>query len=217
MPAERNRHPIMEKPTETFQEDLWRGSFGDEYAQRNRGAALQAGKTALFARILARAERVRSAIEFGANIGLNLRIIRDLLPQVALSAVEINASAVGELQKIAGVRIYHQSVLDFKPDHPCDLVLCMGVLIHLPTEHLGTVYDLLYATSSRYVCLVEYYNPVPTEVAYRGLKNALFKRDFAGELMDRHKDLSLVDYGFVYHRDPIFPLDDVTWFLLEKS
>jgi spore coat polysaccharide biosynthesis protein SpsF len=26
----------------------------------------------------------------------------------------------------------------------------------------------------------------------------------------------LVDYGFAYHRDPNFPQDDITWFLLEK-
>jgi hypothetical protein len=43
-----------------------------------------------------------------------------------------------------------------------------------------------------------------------------FKRDFAGEIMDRFPDLRLVDYGFVYHRDPQFPQDDFTWFLMEK-
>jgi spore coat polysaccharide biosynthesis protein SpsF len=25
-----------------------------------------------------------------------------------------------------------------------------------------------------------------------------------------------VDYGFAYRRDPNFPQDDITWFLLEK-
>jgi len=25
-----------------------------------------------------------------------------------------------------------------------------------------------------------------------------------------------VDYGFTYHRDPRHPLDDSTWFLMEK-
>jgi hypothetical protein len=34
-------------------------------------------------------------------------------------------------------------------------------------------------------------------------------------MLDRFPDLSLVEYGFVYHRDP-FPQDDLTWFLLEK-
>jgi len=43
-----------------------------------------------------------------------------------------------------------------------------------------------------------------------------FKRDFAGEMLDRYRDLKLVDYGFAYHRDPAFSHDDITWFLLEK-
>jgi spore coat polysaccharide biosynthesis protein SpsF len=53
-------------------------------------------------------------------------------------------------------------------------------------------------------------------VEYRGYKARLFKRDFAGEMLDKYRDLSLLDYGFVYHRDPNFPQDDVNWFLLEK-
>jgi len=44
----------------------------------------------------------------------------------------------------------------------------------------------------------------------------LFKRDFAGEMLDRYPALKLLDYGFVYRRDPLFPQDDMTWFLLEK-
>jgi len=30
-------------------------------------------------------------------------------------------------------------------------------------------------------------------------------------------DLELVDYGFVYHRDPVFPQDDINWFLMKKQ
>ena len=45
----------------------------------------------------------------------------------------------------------------------------------------------------------------------------LFKRDFAGEFLDRFADVRLVDYGFAYHRDPNFQQDDISWFLLEKS
>jgi spore coat polysaccharide biosynthesis protein SpsF len=52
---------------------------------------------------------------------------------------------------------------------------------------------------------------------YRGHDERLFKRDFAGEILDRFPDLRLVDYGFRYRRDPNFPQDDVTWFLMEKA
>lgn len=49
------------------------------------------------------------------------------------------------------------------------------------------------------------------------IKKVLFKRDFAGEMLEKYQDLQLVDYGFVYHGDANFPQDDLTWFLLEKQ
>ena len=51
----------------------------------------------------------------------------------------------------------------------------------------------------------------------RGYQNKLFKKDFAGELMDQYNGLRLIDYGFVYHKDNSSPLDDIWWFLMEKS
>jgi spore coat polysaccharide biosynthesis protein SpsF len=65
--------------------------------------------------------------------------------------------------------------------------------------------------------VAEYYNPSPVELSYRGYRGVLFKRDFAGELLDRHNDLRLLDYGFVWKRDPSFPQDDITWFLMAKN
>jgi spore coat polysaccharide biosynthesis protein SpsF len=97
-----------------------------------------------------------------------------------------------------------------------DLVLVKGVLIHLNPDVLASVYELLRAASSRYICIVEYYNPSPVTIPYRGHTDRLFKRDFAGELLARYPELRLLDYGFVYHGDPNFPQDDLTWFLLEK-
>ena len=69
----------------------------------------------------------------------------------------------------------------------------------------------------RYVLLAEYYNKTPVDIEYRGYKNKLFKRDFAGELLSKHPEMSLVDYGFCYHRDNLFPNGDITWFLMQKE
>ena len=200
----------------TEQEEFWAGGFGDQYTNRNQGEGMVAANLALFSRILERTQSVCSAIEFGANIGLNLEALRVLIPGIELSAIEINRTAVDELEKLGGVKIYPQSILDFQPDYPRDLVLIKGVLIHINPASLPDVYDLLYNSSKRYICVAEYYNPSPVEVPYRGNKEKLFKRDFAGEMLDRFPDLHLVDYAFVYHRDSNFPQDDITWFLLEK-
>jgi len=201
----------------TDQERFWAGRFGDEYTGRNAGAELVAGNTALFARIFALTDSVESVIEFGANVGLNLVAIRTLLPRAGLSGVEINAKAAEELGRLPGVRVYTQSILDFSPDRTWDFVFTKGVLIHLNPDRLPEVYDLLHRSSKRYICVAEYYNPTPVSIPYRGETDRLFKRDFAGEMLDRFQDLRLVHYGFVYRRDIHFRQDDVTWFLLEKT
>jgi spore coat polysaccharide biosynthesis protein SpsF len=201
---------------QTEQEGFWAGDFGNEYLKRNQGAGLVAGNLSLFSKILAGTSRIGSVLEFGANIGLNMIALKQLLPEAALSAIEINATAAEALRSIGNVRVYHQSILDFTPDEQRDMVFTKGVLIHINPDMLGKVYDLLYQSSRRYICVAEYYNPKPVIVNYRGHDNVLFKRDFAGELLDRFSDLRLVNYGFSYHRDGNFPQDDINWFLLEK-
>lgn len=91
-----------------------------------------------------------------------------------------------------------------------------GVLIHINPDKLSLVYDIMYKSSSRYILVSEYYNPCPVDIKYRGHSEKLFKRDFACEMLDQFPDLRLINYGFVYHRDPNFPQDDMTWFLMEE-
>ena len=88
---------------------------------------------------------------------------------------------------------------------------------HINQDKLSLIYDKMYQISKKYILIAEYYSRQPQEIVYRGYTNKLYKRDFCGEIMDKYSDLKLIDYGFVYHRDSNFPLDDITWFLLEKS
>ena len=202
---------------DTEQVEFWAGEFGDAYTERSQGEKFVSANTALFSTILSKTSPISSVIEFGANIGLNLIAIKRLLPDVEISAVEINESAVKKLDEIPWMKTYPTSILKFEPDSKRDLVLVKGLLIHINPDELPRVYDLMYQTCGRYICIVEYYNPSPVEISYRGHERKLFKRDFAGELMDKYDDLTLIDYGFAYHRDQNFPQDDVTWFLLAKN
>jgi len=204
------------KKYKTEQEKFWAGEFGDGYIGRNQGIDMLTQNTFLFSRIFSRTEEISSAIEFGANIGMNLKAIKTLLPRVQMSAVEINKEAVKELKKIKDLKIYNDSILEFKPEKQCDFALIKTVLIHINPDSLKKVYEVLYKSSKKYICIVEFFNPTPVEVNYRGHSERLFKRDFAGEMLDKYKDLRLLDYGFCYHRDIHFPTTDVTWFLLEK-
>ncbi|MCL2216609.1 MAG: hypothetical protein FWB91_06255 [Defluviitaleaceae bacterium] len=206
----------------TEQEAFWHGQFGDDYVARNKSQELLSSKVALFAKILGRAKVVNSAIEFGSNIGLNLFAVKTLLPNCEVSSIEINEKAAGELKERYShaygedIRVYNQSILEWDVDYQRELSIISGVLIHINPDELKAVYKKLYDASTKYISICEYYNPTPVEVTYRGHEGKLFKRDWAGEILDMYPDLRLVDYGFVYHRDNIFPQDDATWFLLEK-
>lgn len=202
----------------TEQETFWAGEFGTDYIQRNQGDAVLASNLAFFSKALHQAHGINNCIEFGANIGMNLKAIKLLHPGIHAHAIEINADAAQELATVIPAKqVHNQSILDFFPSQQWDLILIKGLLIHLNPDVLPQVYDKLFAACGRYLLVAEYYNPSPVAIPYRGHSDRLFKRDFAGEMMDRHPQLKLMDYGFAYRRDPNFPQDDVTWFLMEKN
>lgn len=201
----------------TEQESFWAGEFGTGYIERNQSDRLLAANLDLFAKALRRTSGIANCLEFGANVGMNLKALRLLLPEIDASAVEINAEAAQQLgDVIPAENVHHQSILDFAATKTFDLTLIKGVLIHMNPDVLPQVYDTLVSATARYLLVAEYYDPAPVSLPYRGHEGRLFKRDFAGEIMDRYPSMGLRDYGFAYHRDPLFPQDDITWFLLEK-
>ncbi len=201
----------------TEQEAFWAGAFGTEYIGRNESSSLLAANLNFFAHALRRAGRVGSCVEFGANIGMNLRALKLLYPNLRARGIEINTEAAGQLAQLIGAENVFQGSIFDAPDGPqADLALIKGVLIHLNPEMLVHTYRKLHDATKRWLLVCEYYNPSPVAIPYRGHTNRLFKRDFAGEMLDQFPTLSLVDYGFAYRRDPAFPQDDITWFLMEK-
>lgn len=208
----------MKKDYLTEQESFWAGDFGTEYIMRNQGEELLASNIAFFCETLRNAEKPKTCIEFGANIGMNLRALKLLYPQQKQYAIEINKDAVDELLSFLPLEnIFHTSILDYKPEVVYDLTLIKGVLIHINPDYLSQVYEKLYQSTKKYMLISEYYNPSPVQIPYRGHNERLFKRDFCGEILDTYSDLRLIDYGFVYHRDPNYPQDDINWFLLKKE
>ncbi|QKJ24481.1 pseudaminic acid biosynthesis-associated methylase [Poseidonibacter lekithochrous] len=202
----------------TEQEEFWASNeWGSEYIKRNSYDRVK-NNINFFSKVLDRTHNINSVIEFGANIGLNLLALNQLLPSAKYSAIEINKEACTSLEKLNFLNtIHNESIFDFECKEKRDLVFTKVVLIHINPEYLDAVYKKLYETSSKYILVAEYYNPTPVEVNYRGHEGKLFKRDFAGELLDKYEDLRLVDYGFAYHRDNNFHQDDISWFLLEKT
>lgn len=202
----------------TEQEAFWAGEFGTGYIERNQGKALLAANLSFFSKVFKQVGKPDSILEFGANIGMNLKALKLLFPEVNLSGIEINKEAADELAKVIPLEdVFNGSILEYNAVAEFQISLIKGVLIHINPEVLPLVYKKLYDSSSKYILIAEYYNPSPVTINYRGNSDRLFKRDFAGEMLETYSDLKLIDYGFCYKRDMVFPQDDITWFLLEKK
>ena len=201
----------------TEQEEFWAGNFGTEYIDRNKGDKLLASNLNFFSKALARATNINSCIEFGANIGMNLRALKLLHPELNLNAIEINQQAAKQLSEIIDKEgVFNGSIFDYPVVQDFDLSFIKGVLIHINPDELNAVYKKLVDSTNRYLLVAEYYNPSPVAIPYRGHTDRLFKRDIAGEILDQYSEMQLIDYGFAYHRDVDFPQDDISWFLMQK-
>lgn len=200
----------------TEQEIFWAGEFGNEYINRNQGEQLVSANVIFFGNILKSAPNVKSFVEFGCNVGLNLQALNRINKDFELCGYEINSNAARIASDLGCANIVNATILDKLPtEKKYDLTFTKGVLIHINPEMLDSVYDNLYNLTNKYILICEYYNPTPTVVRYRDNDDRLFKRDFAGDSI-RKFNLRLIDYGFTYHLDNYFPQDDLTWFLLEK-
>ena len=86
----------------TEQEKFWAGDFGDEYIGRNKSEEYLASNLNFFSKAFNQLGQPNSLIEFGANIGMNLRAIKLLFPKIDLFGIEINKNAAEELAKFIG-------------------------------------------------------------------------------------------------------------------
>ena len=198
----------------TEQEKFWKGEFGKKYISRNKLVnKLQfIGKNLINNNI-----KIKSAIELGSNIGLNLDALKKIYPKIKTFGVEINNSAFNILKKkhLAS----NCSILEYSNKEKFDLVITSLVLIHQNPETLNEIYEKIYKLSKKYIYIAEYFNPTPVVITYRGHKNKLFKRDFAKEIWTKYPKLKLINYGFHWSEDPSFKkntCDNENWFLFKK-
>ncbi len=204
----------------TPQLKAWTGRFGSEYIDRNDYADWKmAPGVEAFRRIIGKLN-IKSVIEVGSNIGLNLLYINELFEgKVKLYAVEPNRNAFDKLISQSRVELEKawncnafQLPLD---DSSVDLVFTSGVLIHITPDDLGRATDEIVRVARKYVLCIEYFSPTPVELPYRGKTGLLFKRDFGGFYIDRFPNLKCLDYGFLWHREsPAY--GNSNWWLFAK-
>tara|TARA_B100000676_G_scaffold233579_2_gene232845 strand:- start:48 stop:707 length:660 start_codon:yes stop_codon:yes gene_type:complete len=198
----------------------WRGDFGDSYIERNSPTPerLQQRIDAL-SEMLAPIDpgQLRSLLEVGANVGLNLRALAKIT-DAELFAIEPNGTARDLLaadQVLPAERIFDGTAAQIPlPDGGAELVMTSTVLIHVPDEMLRSSYEEIYRVSSRYILCIEYFSPDPVTIHYRGHDDLLFKRDYGGLWLDWYPALEHVADGFFWKRTT--GLDNVNWWLFRK-
>lgn len=205
----------------TAQLKAWQGEFGDSYTSRNEydDRKLAFGVQA-FGRMLGHRYPIRSVLEVGSNIGLNLWFLSELWGGgVDLYTVEPNAKACEILKSqtrfpLRGIWQGNAFNLPLD-DGVVDLAFTSGVLIHIHPDDLARATGEIVRVSRRYVLCAEYFSHEPVEIPYRGQSGLLFKRDFGEFYLTRVPTLQVIDYGFLWEQEfKIF--DDINWWLFEK-
>jgi pseudaminic acid biosynthesis-associated methylase len=203
----------MADAPESDLEHLWSGPFGDAYTERNLDA--HEAREPFWKRMLTTYEP-RSVLEVGCNVGANLRWIVQHVDRRSTLGVDVNEGALARLRAHdPHMNVIYASArsLPFR-DRAFDLVLTMGVLIHIASDELPTVMSEIVRCSDRYVLCGEYFADEETAVDYHGESAALFKRDYGSLYTSRFPELELVERGFL-GRDEGW--DDVTWWLFQRA
>jgi pseudaminic acid biosynthesis-associated methylase len=193
-------------------EGLWRGEFGDAYTERNSEAGARRGP---FWETLLGQLTVAGVLEIGCNVGGNLQHVARLLPGSRVVGIDVNASALSELRsRVPGVipLVGSAAELPFRTSS-FDLIFTAGVLIHQPEDTILTVMTEVIRCSSRYILAAEYAAADTEEVAYRGERGALFRRDYRRMYESLDPRLRLLREGTA---GPEEGFDDVTFHLFEK-
>ena len=95
----------------TEQEEFWSGEFGNLYIERNASERSQLAKLIMFSQIIRNMPRIKSIVELGCNIGLNLRALKTINSNFEVAGYEINKNAIIKAKEIKVGEIIEESVI----------------------------------------------------------------------------------------------------------
>ena len=208
----------------TFQEKIWAGKFGQDYAFRNPHSPeemdklynknFEISRTKLNKEFLGSLNHSIKILEVGANVGVQLMLLQRMGFKY-LYGIEIRREAIEFSKKIAkNIDIIQGSILDipFK-DNYFDLVFTSGVLIHISPSDIKKVMKEIYRCTKKYIWGYECYADDYIEMVYRGKKNICWKGNFVKMYLDFFKDLKLVKERKIKY---LYDNNIDTMFLLKK-
>ena len=201
------------------QEKFWHSEYASEYIKRNQKFDIDLG-VAAWKKMLTEVDlnTLSSVLELGCNIGRNLHIFEQLLPEAQKSIVEISPLAFNTVTQNFKLKdSQNKSILESDlPLYSFDLVFTSGVLIHVNPNDLIKTMSKMYNYSKKYILICEMFSRTPKTVHYRNEDDLLFTRDF-GRLFLENYSCKVVDYGFLWgHYFDAAGFDDANFWLFEK-
>lgn len=167
--------------------ELWTGTFGRQYHERNR---VEWQSRIPFWESAIQYTNAMRVFELGCGPGWNFRAIQACAPGVECFGADLNQEAVNEA-RAAGFEVQNvgeQGIPGLYEPGTMDMTYTAGCLIHVPPQSLERTMQQLIDLSGRFVLAVEYHTEEgEEEVEYRGHSGALWKRNY-GKL---YQDLGL--------------------------
>jgi len=105
----------------------------------------------------------RSVIDVGCGSGLTTNLFAQHHPNVEFTGIDMSqgiyyAAAFANKHQIKNVSFYHHDLLDYDTEKKYDLVICQGVLHHIP-DQMGAINKLQQLTAPGGILIVGVYHP----------------------------------------------------------
>lgn len=173
----------------------WRGEFGEAYTRRNLdlnfSPHVNKSMKGFFCDVLENTINVCKVLEIGCNTGHNL-VALSQLDRFELTGIDPQFFALKTgIKKNDTAQMINGSVyaLPFS-DRYFDLIMTVGVLMHVGRQDLADALSEIDRTTNKYFLTVDYFDAVEVAVEYRGYSDMLWRRDMrvaCGEIVPHMK------------------------------
>ncbi|OEE83866.1 hypothetical protein A1OQ_03720 [Enterovibrio norvegicus FF-162] len=191
------------KEFDTPQDKVWSTHHGFRYVTHHLGEDWKSTRIPYWKVILSNIDNCSSILEFGCNIGANLRAINTIDSSYSLNGIEINPFAVDQANRLQFVNATEGSIVTHDMGEKFDFVFSRGVLIHINRDELSKVFDNMVKHSNKYIMLFENFSEENSDLEnYSKLvtggdsdENYQFWANYPKLFSERHPSWKLVASG----------------------
>lgn len=204
------------------QREIWSGTFGDRYINRNQtieevneNFKKETGITvqSIFEDFFGKIPKNYSILELGCNVGVNISMLNKM-GFGEITGIEINKKASDIASKNNPyAKIVNSSIEEFEAHQTYDIVFTAGVLIHINPDYLNFIIKKIVNLSREYIFGFEYFSEDLEEVKYRNQLNSCWRQNFPKLYLTSFPNLKIKKIKKIFYKET--DLVDIA-FLLQK-